>query len=442
MPLHRAGGATPQRAGSGRKVTSPSCTVVVPTHNAAASLQLLLAGLAKQTEPAENFEVVIVLDGCADSSADVVERWQSSRRFAWLRCVEQPHRGAAAARNTGVDEARSPIVLFLSDDVVPDSQLLAVHLRQHQRVDSIAVLGDYQVVRGPEDGTYLWSVWAENEDRFARRALPGRLSCHTDFCAANASLRRADVLRVGGFDAELADSRGGDHELGYRLLTAGVRFVPDRTATARWHHRGGLPQALQASFAEGRADVAIGRRHPELRRGLQLASGPGNRMRRLVDASRAMPGPPDRLSAAFLSPLQVYEQLKLRRRWLYLWRRLCRYAYWRGVLSTLGSWEALNTYRAGAPPAPSIELDISHGLPESVREQVWVHGPSSLLLRAFDRRLGTLELSGPLDEPLLPHLAEEITRQFGTLLLLMFADSGLRSEVAPAELLPTAPQRL
>jgi glycosyltransferase involved in cell wall biosynthesis len=414
---------------------------VVPTHNAAAGLQSLLAGLAEQTEPAETFEVVVVLDGCTDSSIDVVERWQSSRGLAWLRCVEQPHRGAAAARNAGVAEARSPIVLFLSDDLVPDSRLLAVHVRQHQRADPIAVLGDYQVMREPEDGTYLWSIWAENEDRCARRALPDRLSCYTDFCAANASLRRADVIRVGGFEADFAESSGGDHELGYRLLTAGVRFVPDGNATARCHHRRGLPQALQAAYDEARADVAIGRRHPELRRGLRLASGPGNRLRRLVDASQAVPTPPDRLSAAFLPLLQVYDALKLRRRWLHLWRRLCRYAYWHGVLSTVGSWEALNTYRAGAPPAPSIEVDISLGLPESIREKVWVHGPSSLLLRALDRRLGTLELSGPLEEPLLPHLAEEITRQFGTQMLLMFADSRLRSEVAPAELLPPALHR-
>ena len=419
-------------------MTPPSCTVVIPTHNAAAGLQLLLAGLAEQAEPAESFEVVVVLDGCTDRSIEVVERWQSSGRFARLRRVEQPHRGAAAARNAGVAEAQSAIVLFLSDDLVPDSGLLTAHLEQHQRGGSIAVLGDGQVVRGPADGTYLWSIWAENEDRSARRAVPGRLSRYTDFSAANASLRRADVIRVGGFEADFADTSGGDHELGYRLLTAGVRFLADRTASARRHHRGGLPQALHAAYHEARADVAIGRRHPELRRGLQLASGPGNRLRRLVEASQAMPPPPDRLSAAFLPLLQMYETLKLRRRWLQLWRRLCRYAYWRGVLSTVGTWEALNSYRAEAPPMPRIEVDISLGLPESLREQMWVHGPSSLSLRALDRRLGTLELPGPLEEPLLSHLADEITEQFGTQMLLLFADSGLRSGIARVELLPSA----
>jgi hypothetical protein len=165
-------------------------------------------------------------------------------------------------------------------------------------------------------------------------------------------------------------------------------------------------------------------------------------MRRLVDASRTMPGPADRLSAAFLPLLPVYDKLKLRRRWLRLWRRLRTYAYWHGVLSTLGSWEALNAYRAGAPPVPRIELDISHGLPASVRDQMWAHGPNSLSLRALDKRLGTLELSGPVEEPLLSRLAEEITQQFGAQLLLLFADSRLRSDVAFAEHLPSAPNQL
>jgi glycosyltransferase involved in cell wall biosynthesis len=407
-------------------MTAPACTVVVATHNAAAALQALLAGLAEQTKVADSFEVVVVLDGCTDGSIDVVHHWQRSSHLSLLRCLEQPRRGIPTARNAGLAEARSPVILFLGDDLVPHPQLVSTHLRWHQDGEAIAVLGDYQVVHGPVDGLYLGTMWVWSMDYFARRAVPGRLSCYTDFCAANASLRREDLLRVGGFDATFPEDITVERELGYRLLTAGVRFIVDRTATARCHHNGGLNQALRARYNEGAADVELGRRYPELLRGLRLASGPGHRLRHLVAMTQHAPRPPDPMTASLLPLLQLYQRLKLRRRWLGLWQRLCRYAYWRGVFAALGSWKAVDDYQSGAPPAPRVELDISKGLSESV-QHIWAHGPNTLLLRVFDRTLGTIELAGPLEDSVLPHLAETITEQCRTqLLLLLLTDSNMR----------------
>jgi glycosyltransferase involved in cell wall biosynthesis len=68
-----------------------------------------LAGLDSQRF--RDFEVIVVNDG----SGDGTEEWlQSSRRD--IRVVTARSRGAAAARNCGVEQARGELVAFLDDD--------------------------------------------------------------------------------------------------------------------------------------------------------------------------------------------------------------------------------------------------------------------------------------------------------------------------------------
>src|SRR3712207_2402031 len=107
-------------------MTSPRCTVIVPSHQRRQMLPLVLAGLAGQTLPAEAFEVIVVLDGSTDGSAELLAEWQRSGRLANLRWHWQPNQGQAVARNTGARLAQAPVLLFLDDDIVPARDLLAV----------------------------------------------------------------------------------------------------------------------------------------------------------------------------------------------------------------------------------------------------------------------------------------------------------------------------
>jgi cellulose synthase/poly-beta-1,6-N-acetylglucosamine synthase-like glycosyltransferase len=94
---------------------APPASVVVPSHNRRDQLLDVLAGLARQTAR-QAMEVVVVLDGCHDGSANAV------REIAWpfaLKVVEQPTAGVAAARNRGALEASHDLLVLLDDDLVP-----------------------------------------------------------------------------------------------------------------------------------------------------------------------------------------------------------------------------------------------------------------------------------------------------------------------------------
>ena len=86
-------------------------SVIIPTHRRPQSLAKVLRALARQTFSARDFEVVVVIDGPDPETERILEG--SSFPFD-IRWFTQPARGATAARNLGVAEARSELLVFLA----------------------------------------------------------------------------------------------------------------------------------------------------------------------------------------------------------------------------------------------------------------------------------------------------------------------------------------
>jgi glycosyltransferase involved in cell wall biosynthesis len=86
----------------------PVVSVVVPVFNGAAFVAEALRSVLAQTY--RPLDVVAVDDGSSDESAAIVAS------FAHVRCVRQPNRGVAAARNAGVAATSGPLVAFIDQD--------------------------------------------------------------------------------------------------------------------------------------------------------------------------------------------------------------------------------------------------------------------------------------------------------------------------------------
>jgi len=108
-------------------------SVVIPVHNRAQQLRSALQSVLKQAE--QDFEVIVIDDDSQDDPAAVVSAF-ADPRIRLLR--QQPHNGAGAARNMGIDEARGRFVAFLdSDDRFLPHHLSAMRrLFASQRVDA------------------------------------------------------------------------------------------------------------------------------------------------------------------------------------------------------------------------------------------------------------------------------------------------------------------
>ena len=96
-------------------------SIIIPIYNAEAYLNECLASACALTET--DMEIVCVVDGSPDRSADIVREWQ--QRDARFRLIEQENMGQSGARNTGLREANGEYVYFLdSDDKLTDTQTI------------------------------------------------------------------------------------------------------------------------------------------------------------------------------------------------------------------------------------------------------------------------------------------------------------------------------
>lgn len=91
-------------------------SIVIPTHNRAEMVRETIESALYFCQDGEH-EVIVVNDGSTDHTAEVLASYGDR-----IRVVPVKHGERARARNTGVEAARAPFVLFVDDDdvLLPD----------------------------------------------------------------------------------------------------------------------------------------------------------------------------------------------------------------------------------------------------------------------------------------------------------------------------------
>ena len=236
---------------------------VVPVRNGAPWIRDTIAAIAAQAD-GRPLEIIVVDDRSVDGSSELLKRLQcSADRHSLggggqprvdLRIIRGEGRGAAAAINAGLREARFPVICQVDQDVI-------VHLGWMQRlVEDLdnptvgAVQGYYVSDRAAS--LCARTMGLDLEQRYA--AIQGDETDHV--CTGNAAYR-ADALRqVGFFDETLG--YGYDNDISYRLRAAGFRLRVCRAARSTHRWRDGLAGYLiqQYGFGYGRIDLVA--KHP------------------------------------------------------------------------------------------------------------------------------------------------------------------------------------
>lgn len=168
--------------------------------------------------------------------------------------------GPSVSRNTALKEATGDIVIFLDSDALAPSWYISEEVETHRANPGIILDGPIINISSPRDIV---------NPRF--KALTVRFLAFMDFrgvhfITANASCRRADLIKVGGFDEEFAWA-WEDVDLGIRLIESGLRCMKNRKAYVL-HCKTGEPGLMdQVRFREERAQYAglFYRKHPSAR---------------------------------------------------------------------------------------------------------------------------------------------------------------------------------
>lgn len=243
---------------------SPAISVVVPTYRRPTLLRRCLRALRAQTVSAD-YEVIVVDDASGDETPDVLAEFSD-----WdpLRAVSQPiNRGPAAARNNGLGQVRSALVLFVDDDIVASPTLLERHLTYHAGCDdALGVLGLVEWEPSLERTSFMkWLDTTDYQFGFAELA-EGEVPDPLGFVyTCNLSLPTRLLDAAGGFHEEFPYPAHEDTELTMRLLDHGFHldFRPEALA---WHSRQmSLEDFRRRMRQAGESAVTLGMLRPDCR---------------------------------------------------------------------------------------------------------------------------------------------------------------------------------
>jgi glycosyltransferase involved in cell wall biosynthesis len=191
---------------------------VIPTLSAPGYLDVTLASVVPQAEAAAA-EVIVVSDGPDPATAAIAERHR-----AQLISLDE-HRGLNAARNAGIDAARSDLLVFIDQDVDAPAGWLDALIAGVRATPEREVFGGPIRARleggGPRacgrEAAPITTLDHGPEDRDIPLAW-----------GANMAIRRSAFERAGRFDEDL-HGRGNedDWELRYTARGGRIRYLAD-----------------------------------------------------------------------------------------------------------------------------------------------------------------------------------------------------------------------
>jgi glycosyltransferase involved in cell wall biosynthesis len=190
-----------------------------------------------------DWECVVVDDGSTDDTAVVAERY--AELDPRVRCIRQPNRGVAAARNAALRATSSEFVQFLDADDRLEPWKLEEHVRYlDAHPETSIVFGNVVYFRTEEPARAMMSQYGKLSKSVLDQPIHGSAEAlrkleHFNFLhIASALSRRVDIDRAGGFGETIHGAE--DYDLWLKCALLGSRFDhwedPRPVAWIRVHH--------------------------------------------------------------------------------------------------------------------------------------------------------------------------------------------------------------
>lgn len=194
--------------------------MVIPAHNAAATIAETLRSVQSQTHRA--LEIIVVDDGSTDSTRSIVDEYAAADPR--IRLLIQRNAGVAAARNNGWLNARSGLIAFIDADDLWSPHKLERQLHMLE-------------ARGSQVGlVYSWFAMIDGNsqiiDKWPGPSNQGRVLdalFENNFIGngSSALLRREALVAANGFDSALraANAQGCEDFLFYCRVAENFDFA-------------------------------------------------------------------------------------------------------------------------------------------------------------------------------------------------------------------------
>ena len=209
----------------------PAVSVVICTYNRDKFIGEALNCLAKQTLPAEQFEVIVVDNKSTDNTAAITKKFIAEHPELNMRYVLEPNKGLSFARNRGIEEAKAPIITYIDDDaeVIPGYLESIVDFMQADK--TIAGIGGKVIPKYSESEEPKWMSryldgmvgqidYGPNTKRFdSSMKYPG---------GCNMTYTKEILQKAGGFNNKLT-FRADDKYIFFQVTkyTDNIYYLPE-----------------------------------------------------------------------------------------------------------------------------------------------------------------------------------------------------------------------
>ena len=422
------------------KMENPTFSIILITHNRSYSLRRALDALQSQTYPMDLIEVRVVVDSCIDDTLAMLRDYKAPFK---MHTIEANCRSVGMSRNIGAAEATGQLLLFLDDDIEAMPCLVENHGRIHRERPGCAAIGPYPPKLQSRTNFFDVEVRTWWEEKFYQMSKPTHRYTYQDLLCGNLSIDTKLFAGTGGFDSAFGPGTAyEDYEFALRLLKANVPFAvaPDAVGYHYEHETNNLDRSFGRARAEGRSDVLIGQRHPEMRQTLHTKDyeTPDSLVNKILVAIVFFwPATLDVLAVGLRKSLDWLQYMGMRGSWRWLRTKLLAYSYLRGVMDQLKTRSALSSFMQGEPTHADlgrheIEIDLQEGW-EAAERIIDEQKPDGIYLRYGEVSVGHVTPKFGVQPLRGAHLRSILALDFAEPLARAMAVKGMPKSAAHSE---------
>lgn len=207
----------------------PAVSILLPYHNAAATLDVAIASMAVQS--CSDWELLLIDNASTDESTIVAQRWAD--RDPRIKLLHEPRIGIAHALNTGLAYVKGTYIARMdADDISHPERLVqqVAYLDAHPEIGVLGTRTAFASTVRESRGMQAFVEWQNNilttQDHYVKRFVDAPLAHPTVL------FRRELVEQFGGYDTGPLPE---DHELWLRWMDAGVRFAKLPAELLTWN---------------------------------------------------------------------------------------------------------------------------------------------------------------------------------------------------------------
>jgi len=230
-------------------------SVIIATMDRATYVDRNLSSLSRSRVLPD--EVLVVDSSHTGDTRDAVEAWTA--RWPVVQYVAAPNTGVSRARNLGVQASTGELVMITDDDCVTHEDCIGHIIRAFAEDPAIDCITGAVHPYGEPHGQVAVAIKNSPERReWVGKSRPWDLGI-----SVNASFRREQYQRVGGFDEEMGPGAtliaAEDLDLLYRVLKAGGKIVYEPAAIVyhdQWRSRA-QARRRRADYGQGIAAFLV-----------------------------------------------------------------------------------------------------------------------------------------------------------------------------------------